>query len=158
MKNNQHILKSVLDECNKHVKRMQFAYEKISLLFPVTKERLSKLKEDEISYIDQIIYRFSKLQDAIGNKLFKAVLIYLDEDVLNKSAIDIFNRLEQLEIIENYDIWKDLRDLRNELAHEYEEDEKETAEKLNTLFEKKANLEKYLNDIHNYLEKRKFEF
>ena len=158
MKNNQHILRSVLDECNKHVKRMQFAYEKISPLFPVTKERISKLKDDEISYIDQIIYRFSKLQDAIGNKLFKAVLIYLDEDVLNKSGIDIFNRLEQLEIIENYESWKDLRDLRNELAHEYEEDEKETAEKLNTLFEKKADLEKYLNDIHNYLGKRKFEF
>ena len=40
----------------------------------------------------------------------------------------------------------------------YEEDEKETAEKLNTLFEKKPDLEKYLNDIRNYLEKRKFEF
>lgn len=39
----------------------------------------------------------------------------------------------------------------------YEEDEKETAEKLNTLFEKKADLEKYFNDIHNYLGKRKFE-
>ena len=134
---------------------MQFAYGKISPFFPITKERILKLKEDEISYIDQIIYRFFKLQDAIGHKLFKAVLMYLGEDVLNKSAIDIFNRLEQLEIIENYEIWKDLRDLRNELAHEYEEDEKETAEKLNTLFEKKPDLEKYLKDIRNYLEKKK---
>jgi len=40
----------------------------------------------------------------------------------------------------------------------YEEDEKETAEKLNTLFEKKSDLEKYLTDIRNYLEKKKFEF
>jgi hypothetical protein len=40
----------------------------------------------------------------------------------------------------------------------YEEDEKETAEKLNTLFEKKPDLEKYLKDIRHYLEKRKFEF
>ncbi|MBU0560985.1 MAG: hypothetical protein KKG93_15630 [Bacteroidetes bacterium] len=116
------------------------------------------MNEDDISYIDQIIYRFSKLQDAIGQKLFKAVLIFLDEDVINKSSIDIFNRLEQLEIIENYEIWKDLRDLRNELAHEYEENENETAEKLNTLFEKKSDLEKYLNDIRNYLSKREFEF
>jgi len=158
MKKNQYILKSILNECAKHLKRMNFAYKKISSLFPITKERISKLNEDEISYIDQIIYRFSKLQDAIGQKLFKAVLIFLDEDVINKSSIDIFNRLEQLEIIENYEIWKDLRDLRNELAHEYEEDENETAEKLNTLFEKKSDLEKYLNDIHNYLEKREFEF
>ena len=158
MKKNQYILKSILNECDKHLKRMNFAYKKISALFPITKERISKLNEDEISYIDQIIYRFSKLQDTIGQKLFKAVLIFLDEEVINKSSIDIFNRLEQLEIIENYEIWKNLRDLRNELAHEYEEDENETAQKLNTLFEKKSDLEKYVNDIHNYLEKREFEF
>lgn len=158
MKKKQHILKSILSECNKHLERMEFAFRKISPLFPINKERISKLNEDDISYIDQSIYRFSKLQDAIGQKLFQAVLIFLDEDVSNKSAIDIFNRLEQLEIIENYETWKDLRDLRNELAHEYEEDENETAEKLNTLFEKKANLEKYLNNIQMYLEKRDFEF
>jgi len=158
MKKNQYILKSILNECDKHLKRMRFAYGKISSLFPLSKERISKLKEEEISYIDQFIYRFSKLQDAIGQKLFKSVLILLDEDVINKSAIDIFNRLEQLEIIENYEIWKNLRDLRNELAHEYEEDENETAERINTLFEKKYDLEKYLNDIRNYLAKREFEF
>lgn len=158
MKKNQYILKSILKECDKHLKRMNFAYKKISPLFPITKEGISKLNEDEISSIDQIIYRFSKLQDTIGQKLFKAVLNFLDEEVTNKSSIDIFNRLEQLEIIENHEIWKDLRDLRNELAHEYEEDENETAQKLNTLFEKKSDIEKYLNDIHNYLEKREFEF
>lgn len=158
MKKNQFILKSILNECDKHLKRMNFAYKKISPLFPITKERISKLNEDEISYIDQIIYKFSKLQDAIGQKLFKAVLIFLDEDVINKSAIDLFNRLEQLEIIDNYGMWKGLMDLRNELAHEYEQDENETAEKLNTLFEKKSDLEKYLNDIRNYLTKREFEF
>ena len=137
---------------------MNYAAGKVAHLFPVTKELVSMFNEDEISYIDQIVYRFSKLQDAIGQKLFKAVLIYLDEDVMNKAAIDIFNRLEQLTIIENYESWKDLRDLRNELAHEYEEDANETAEKLNAMFEKKSYLEKYLNDIRNYLSKRELGF
>lgn len=158
MMKNQYILKSIINECSKHLTRMQYAINKISYLFPLTKESVSRLKDDEISYIDQIIYRYSKLQDAVGHKLFKAVLIYLDEDVENKSAIDIFNRLEQLEIIENYEIWKGLRALRNELSHEYDEDLSETAEKLNNLFEKKSYLEKYLSDIRNYLLSRKFEF
>lgn len=156
MKRNQLIIKSILAECDKHQKRLNFALGKISYLFPFTKESILKLTEEEISYIDQIIYRFSKLQDAVGQKLFKAVLIILDEDTANKSAIDVFNRLEQLEIIEDYERWKDLRDLRNELAHEYEEDENETAEKLNILIEKKSGLEKYLINIRNYLEKRGF--
>ena len=154
MKKNQYILKSILTECDKHLRRMHYAIGKVAHLFPLTKEVLLKLNEEEIAYFDQSIYRFTKLQDAIGQKLFKAVLVILDEDIANKAAIDIFNRLEQLEIIENYENWKELRDLRNELAHEYEEAENETTEKLNTLFEKKSDLEKYLNDIRNYLSKR----
>ncbi|PJA96619.1 MAG: toxin-antitoxin system antitoxin subunit [Ignavibacteriales bacterium CG_4_9_14_3_um_filter_34_10] len=153
MRKEQIILKSILDECEKHLDRMNFAYENISHLFTVDTKKISQLKKEEITFIDQFIYRFSKLQDALGQKLFKTVLINLDEEVTNKSSIDIFNRLEQLEIIKDYDKWKLLRDLRNELAHEYEEDESEMAEKLNLLFEKKTDLEKYFLDIKIYTDK-----
>jgi hypothetical protein len=61
----------------------------------------------------------------------------LGEDVGSKAAIDVFNRLEQPEIINDYDEWKELKNLRNDIAHEYEEDENEAAEKLNLLFRKK---------------------
>jgi hypothetical protein len=147
----QLILKSILNECEKHLDRMNFAYENISYMFPLDPEKISKLKKEEITFIDQFIYRFSKLQDALGQKLFKAVLINLDEEVNNKSSIDIFNRLEQLEIIKDYDKWKFFRDLRNELAHEYEENE--MADKLNLLFEKKSELEKYFLDIKTYADR-----
>jgi len=147
----QLILKSILNECEKHLDRMNFAYENISYMFPLDPEKISKLKKEEITFIDQFIYRFSKLQDALGQKLFKAVLINLDEEVNNKSSIDIFNRLEQLEIIKDYDKWKFLRDLRNELAHEYEENK--MADKLNLLFEKKSELEKYFLDIKTYADR-----
>jgi uncharacterized protein with HEPN domain len=130
---------------------MNYAYNKIHPSLPFNSEKISSLTDDEIEHIDQFIFRFSKLQDAIGNKLFKAVLASLDEEIINKPALDIFNRLEQLEIIENYEKWKELRDLRNELAHDYEEDTSETAQKLNILFDKKQQLEKYLNDIIKYL-------
>ena len=155
MRKEQIILKSILDECEKHLDRMNFAYENISHLFTVDTKKISQLKKEEITFIDQFIYRFSKLQDALGQKLFKTVLINLDEEVTNKSSIDIFNRLEQLEIIKDYDKWKSLRDLRNELAHEYEEDEHEAAEKINLIISKKPELEKYLTDIVNYLNTKK---
>ena len=155
MRKEQIILKSILDECEKHLDRMNFAYENISHLFTVDTKKISQLKKEEITFIDQFIYRFSKLQDALGQKLFKTVLINLDEEVTNKSSIDIFNRLEQLEIIKDYDKWKLLRDLRNELAHEYEEDEHEAAEKINLIISKKPELEKYLTDIVNYLNTKK---
>ncbi|MDH7604645.1 MAG: hypothetical protein QHH13_07080 [Melioribacter sp.] len=97
MKKNEYILNSVITECYRHQRRMQFAFNKLKLLLPFTTDKLSKLTDNEIALLDQLIYRFTKLQDVISNKLFKCVLIMLDEDVINKSQIDIFNRLEQLE-------------------------------------------------------------
>lgn len=133
---------------------MSYAYDRISSLAPITKEKIEKFNNEDIAHLDQLIYRFTKLQDAIGQKLFKSVLESLDEQVYNKSAIDIFNRLEQLGIIEDYEKWKELRELRNELAHEYEEDLTETADKLNALIKRKSNLENYLKAITDYLEER----
>jgi uncharacterized protein with HEPN domain len=121
------ILKNLINECKKHSHRMNYAYKKIHPSLPFNPKKIASLTDDEIEHIDQFIFRFSKLQDAIDNKLFKAVLAVLGEEIINKSALDIFNRLEQLEIIENYENWKELRDLRNELAHDYEEDTNETA-------------------------------
>lgn len=157
MKKKEYILKSIIDECNKHISRMNYAYEKVNPLAPFSKEQIEKLSNEDIAHIDQLIYRFTKLQDAIGQKLFKSVLQSLDEQVFNKAAIDIFNRLEQLGIIEDYEKWKELRELRNELAHEYEEDLNETAEKLNSLIKRKKDLVDFFNKILQYLEEREMD-
>lgn len=134
---------------------MNYAYERISSFAPLNKEQIEKLSKEDIALIDQLIYRFTKLQDAIGQKLFKSVLLSLDEQISDRAAIDMFNRLEQLGIIEDYEKWKELRELRNELAHEYEEDLNETAEKLNSLLKRKTDLENYFYNIVQYLEERK---
>ena len=88
---------------------------------PIKPEKVFNLSDDEVEHINQFIFRFSKLQDSISQKLFKAVLEELGEEVSNKPMIDIFNRLEQLEIISDYEEWKELKNLRNDIAHEYEE-------------------------------------
>lgn len=137
------------------MQRMDSAYQKIQPSLPITPDRVFKLDDQEVEHIDQYIFRFSKLQDAIGNKLFKSVLTELGEEVANRSAIDIFNRMEQLGIISDYDLWKGFRDIRNELAHDYEEDEHEAAEKINLILAKKSELEKYLTEIVNYLNTKK---
>ncbi|HET8804145.1 MAG TPA: hypothetical protein VFM72_06165, partial [Aequorivita sp.] len=96
-----------------------------------------------------------KLQDAMGQKLFKAVLNVLGEVVHNKAFIDVFNRMEQLGIIQDYARWQELRIIRNEVAHEYNESKAELAEKLNKIINSKEFLEKYLNDVSQYLKTKK---
>jgi hypothetical protein len=111
-------LDKIIFECHKHVDRMNKAYQKLMPYFPLTKERYKVFDDDKASYLDQYLYRFSKLQDSIGQKLFKTVLAYKKEEVSNKSFIDIINRLEQLEYVRDVDSWFMLRDTRNQLAHD----------------------------------------
>ena len=122
---------------------------------PLTTESIQQLTEDEIEHIDQYLYRFAKLQDVTGEKLFPSLLSFLGEDTEKKSFIDIFNRLEQLEVIQDYDRWVQLRIIRNELSHEYEDEPAANAEKLNRIFALKYELESYYNDVKKYAENRK---
>lgn len=144
-------LSAALKECEKHLLRLNSAYEKMNNFMPLSPEKYQQLTDDEIEHIDQYLFRFSKLQDAIGERLFKSVLLYLGEEIHNKSFIDVFNRLEQLEIIENYDQWMELREIRNELTHEYDDNPSENAEKINKIFILKDKLANYFLSIKYYI-------
>ena len=67
---------------------------------------------------DQILYRFTKLQDAMGERLVPATLTWLREP---HEAWPMRDRLDKLEKIGFLDVepWLAWRDVRNRLAHEY---------------------------------------
>jgi hypothetical protein len=67
---------------------------------------------------DQIIYRFTKLQDAMGERLVPATLAWLREPHEDWSMRDRLDRLERLGFLD-VDAWLQWRDVRNRLAHEY---------------------------------------
>ncbi len=154
MNKQEAVLNSVIRECKKHVVRLNHAYDKISPVLPFTGTKISSLTEEEVGHLDQYIFRFSKLQEAIGQKLFKNVLTTLGEDLNNMSFIDIFNRLEQLNILDDYDQWDELRELRNEISHEYDDNYDELAEKLNKALKSKVILEQYMQNILTFLKNK----
>ena len=147
-------MKHSLEESLRHKLRLDQAYVKMSDFMPLSIKKYIDLSDDEIEHIDQYLYRFAKLQDVLGRRLFKNVLFSLGEDVENKSFIDIFNRLEQLNIITNYDKWLELRLVRNELSHDYDDIPDQNADKINTIYSLKDDLISYLENIVIYLEKR----
>ncbi|WP_236613284.1 hypothetical protein [Chrysiogenes arsenatis] len=67
------------------------------------------------------MYRFSTLQDTMGAKLFKPAFLYLGENI-DKPFIDILKQLEHIDIL-SVDEWFEIRDLRNEIARNYEANE-----------------------------------
>jgi len=67
---------------------------------------------------DQILYRFMKLQDALGERLVPATLARLLEPYEAWSMRDRLDRLEKLGFLD-VDPWLEWHDVRNRLAHEY---------------------------------------
>lgn len=125
-------LKSTINECDKHLDWMLKAKNNIRNLFPLTPEAYHQLKDTEVPLIDQFVYRFTKLQDTMGLRLFSLLLNVLAESTKTMSFIDILNRLEQLNYLDSKDTWLSLRNLRNRAAHEY--DDCENAEVLNLIY------------------------
>lgn len=69
---------------------------------------------------DQILFRFIKLQDCMGERLVPATLEHLAEPWTDKPMRDRLDRLEKLGYLD-VEAWLRWRVLRNRLAHEYPE-------------------------------------
>jgi hypothetical protein len=67
---------------------------------------------------DQILFRFKKLQDALGERLVPATLDALAESFEAWPVRDRLDRLEKLGYLD-VDAWLRWREARNRLAHEY---------------------------------------
>jgi hypothetical protein len=114
----ERLLTSV-QKCRTHLDRIHYASLQIKELFPLTVDRYNDLTGANIGNIDQLVFRFTKLQDELGNNTFRFLLEVLKEDHIGKPFRDILHTLERLQIIDSSDTWLSLRELRNDLAHEY---------------------------------------
>ena len=70
--------------------------------------------------VDAFVARFGRLQDTLGDKLLPALLAALGERPA--ALIDRLDHAERLELIPSSAQWMELRQLRNQMIHEYVED------------------------------------
>ena len=138
-----------LHECNQHKKRLLSAKDKLKSIIPLDVEHYTTLDEIYISIIDQMIFRFSKLQDTMGDKIFPSILELSGEKVKAMTFIDRLNRLEELELLYK-DEWMTLRKDRNEIAHEYSFNQDEVVDSINLIFNRVDDLLKIYDDIYKY--------
>lgn len=147
-------VKNIIYECDKHLLRINNSYKYISFIMPLNAKKYHNLSEETITYIDQYLFRFAKLQDTVGNKLFKNLLLLLQENIEDKSFLDILHRLEKINVLDNVNSWIYLRDIRNEISHQYENNATENSIIINNIYDNKKNLEDiylktkiYINNI-----------
>ena len=46
-------LQKIIEECDKHILRMNRAYQKIAPSLPLDRDKYTRLSDDEVGYIDQ---------------------------------------------------------------------------------------------------------
>ncbi len=113
--------------------------------FPIVEEQFVNLLSNRIklAFADQIIYRFSKAQDTIGAKLFKAFLLYQGE-IVDRPFLDILNELEKLHIVD-VEEWFVLREIRIDIADDYEDNQDQARLILNNIFQYRDELNQILD-------------
>ena len=152
--NNKKILRSAIEQCDLHTKRIETALKHIHQLAPFTPQKLSTLKDEEIAFLELLTSRLAKLQDTIGQKIFPNILTLLQEDISNKSFIDILNKLEKLGFLDNVEHWKHIREIRNAISHDYPEHPQLVADNLNQALTATQELLTYWHELRQQLEQR----
>ena len=91
----------------------------------------------------------------MGERLFVDGLLLLGEDYRDKPFIDALDRLETLALIPSSVWWRELRELRNQIAHEYPERRDEQASAINAIVEKSPELTRTFDEFVRAVEVKK---
>lgn len=86
-------------------------------LFPLSAIALRNLDEESSERLDAFRVRYASLQDILAHKLFRSLLTLEEEPVL--SMLDVLNAMEKRGILDSFESWKRLRDLRHTFMHDY---------------------------------------
>ncbi len=90
---------------------------------PFTIERAKQLESapELAERVEAFVGRFGRLQDTLGDKLLPLILLALGE--MPSAMIDNLDKAERLNLIVSSDDWLAMRKLRNQMVHEYVEEE-----------------------------------
>jgi len=143
-------LKPALNECRLHLQRINYAAKLLDGLFPLDKDAWLALDDEKIAAIDQLLFRFGKLQDAMGQRLFSTILMLGADWQEDETFFDKLNRLEKLQVIPSVTEWIGLRELRNFATHEYPDAPEQNAANLNQIHNSLPVLRRALDQVSTY--------
>ena len=107
-------LDEYFDALEKSLAALNYSYDKCNAIGGKGEYDLEQQESFEA-----LTSRFARTSDILTQKVFKSLFILLQEDM--KTIIDTANFLEKLEIVDNADDLLNIREIRNQIAHEYVE-------------------------------------
>lgn len=145
-------------ECERNVYYLCGALTTLAPILPMTGEKFEHLTDAQVQALDQFILRFTKLQDAMGSRLFPAILQYLQEQYEERPMLDKLNRLEKLGYIQSAEAWQSIRNTRNKFSHDYPDDGERNAALINLAREATAIMHNMLSGVEKKLKANQPDF
>lgn len=139
-------LNDYFKEAKIHIGKIRQANSVLEKIMPLDLESFEDLSEKEQDKLDILAFRFAKLQDLLGDKVFRMILEYSGFNVQRK-FIELLSELEKEGILD-LDKWIELRNARNKIAHEYPDERENLIEAINFIFMESI----YLIDLTQKLE------
>ena len=115
-------------------------------------ENFEKLTEEQLEIIETLMNRYSRAIDILINKVLRS-LDYLELEESSRK-LDIVIRAEKRGFVRDYNILIEMKDLRNELAHEYLEER--LRDRLEEVISKSRELVEIADKINRYVQKFRY--
>ena len=115
-------------------------------------ENFEKLTEEQLEIIETLMNRYSRAVDILINKVLRS-LDYLELEESSRK-LDIVIRAEKRGFVRDYNILIEMKDLRNELAHEYLEER--LRDRLEEVMSKSRELVEIADEINRYVQKFRY--
>jgi len=153
--NKKQILQKRFDKLEKHYIALK-EYKK--LIDDLLKESniydqftFNTLKPEKRAILDAYLKRFASIQDFLGAKIFSLLLEVAG--INNTKMSEVLSNIEKENIIDSLENWVELRDIRNELEHDYPEELQEALDDLKYCIDNFEKLESYYLNALNFFKR-----
>lgn len=140
-----------LEEAAVHVQRLSDVLNSLEKLYPITKNIMQILPLEDKNKLDVLAFRFAKLQDLLGAKIFREYLTVLQYPVEDKNFLDILKELDKEKVVD-IDLWSEFRGVRNSISHDYPSEQDDKIDAINYLIEHIKKLMQIVQIIRNNFE------
>ncbi len=140
-----------IDEAQVHIDRLLVVLDALEKMYPLDNIKFKTLSPEDMDKLDVLAFRFSKLQDLLGSKIFREYLSVLQFPVEDKNFLEILKELDKEKIID-IDIWSEFRGIRNSISHDYPFEDHEKLEAVNYLIKNVYYLMDITKEIKDNLE------
>lgn len=148
----ERLMRIYLDECNLHVSVLAEALAEARGWLPFSANTVQNITMEQLRVLDQMAYRFTKLQDTMGQKVLPAILDLAHEPIAPDATFaEKLNWLERMGALPSAEEWKKLRVARNAIAHEYPDDNEMRASAINRFFDGAMQLNALYEFVSVYL-------